>query len=93
MGWCEVSANSIGVFSNPCSFKLFKRIYFILLSSQTFINWSVQNTFKFPLSYSNWPLLSYPVETNFQWQFFESSVEVDDFQIRAARMYLICQLW
>ena len=36
--------------SIPCSFKLL--IYFILLSSQTFINWSVQSTFRFPL-YSN----------------------------------------
>ena len=50
MGWFDVSANSIGVFSILCSFKLL--IYFILLSSQNFINWSVQNAFKFSL-YSN----------------------------------------
>ena len=43
MGCLVVSANSIGVFSIPCILKL------LLLSSQTFINWSVQNTFKFPL--------------------------------------------
>ena len=49
MGCFDVSANSIGVFSIRCSFKLFiylNLFYFIfILSSQTFINRSVQHTF------------------------------------------------
>ena len=85
----DISANSIGVFSIRCSFKLF--IYFnlfnfiFILSSQTFINRSVQNTFKFAFYSKRSRLI-------FQWQFFESSVEVDTFQKRAARTYLRYQL-
>ena len=39
-----VSANIIGVFSIPCSFKLF--VCFILFSGRTFNTRSVQDTFK-----------------------------------------------
>ena len=63
-----VSANSIGVFSIRCSFKLLF-IYFISFLYFLPKPSSVQNTFKFAF-YTNHSRLRYPVETNLQRQFF-----------------------
>ena len=90
----DASANSIGVCLILCSFKLF--VYHILFHFLPELSntgqYNTHSNLHFILTASTtWLVISF--ETNFQWQFFEKSFVIDNFQIRAARLYLSCQLW
>ena len=82
-----VSANSIGVFSIRCSFKFFIYLFYFIfiLSSQTFINRSVQNTFKFAFYTNRSRLILLRQISNDN--FLKAPLKSNNFQKRAARTY------